>query len=122
MNPSESTQDFPYLVALMDGELKFKIACEDADSLQAAVAELCRMIGWNPLDHYDHFWPTIRATEVYDTGQIAWINLYESELMADMVVGRRDKIEELPELWARAMAEENPKNPPLPRGEGRGEG
>jgi hypothetical protein len=111
MNPPESTQDFPYLVALMDGELKLKIACEDADSIQAAVAELCRQIGWNPLDHYrDDFWSRIRATEVYDAGEFAWINFYESELIADMVVGAREKIEELPQHWAAAMAQDGATN------------
>lgn len=89
----------------MDGELKLKIACENADSIQAAVAELCRQINWDPDDHYENFWPMVRATEKYDAGEVAWINLYDSEILADMVVGARDKIEEIPQRWAKAMAD-----------------
>ncbi len=98
-----------YIVGLLDpadNKIKLSQSCADGPAIAAAARALCERIGWDPLEHYDEdFYETLEDTSELDTGQLAFIDLWDSNLIAAIVVIREDyqaaAMARLAEVWER---------------------
>ena len=104
-----------YLVALYEppNHLKFKHPCSTGEEITAAVRRICEMIQWDPTEHYENFWQTVGNTEKLDEGeQVAFIDLWDSNLIAALVIGRPGAVIQMAESFGSKLEEDRHRRGP----------